>query len=64
MAVAKPKAVFMHCLPMHRDEEVDDRRGGRAAVDHLRPGRKPAAPAEGAPAAHDVLDEVASAKCK
>ncbi len=23
MAAAKPGAVFMHCLPMHRDEEVD-----------------------------------------
>ncbi|HYO29785.1 MAG TPA: ornithine carbamoyltransferase [Thermomicrobiales bacterium] len=23
MAAAKPKAVFMHCLPMHRDEEVE-----------------------------------------
>lgn len=23
MAAAKPTAVFMHCLPMHRDEEVD-----------------------------------------
>ena len=22
MGVANPKAVFMHCLPMHRDEEV------------------------------------------
>jgi ornithine carbamoyltransferase len=22
MAEANPKAVFMHCLPMHRDEEV------------------------------------------
>ena len=22
MAAANPKAVFMHCLPMHRDEEV------------------------------------------
>jgi ornithine carbamoyltransferase len=23
MAAAKPGAVFMHCLPMHRDEEVE-----------------------------------------
>ena len=23
MGVAKPKAVFLHCLPMHRDEEVE-----------------------------------------
>jgi ornithine carbamoyltransferase len=23
MAAAKPSAVFMHCLPMHRDQEVE-----------------------------------------
>jgi ornithine carbamoyltransferase len=23
MAAAKPNAVFMHCLPMHRDEEAE-----------------------------------------
>jgi ornithine carbamoyltransferase len=23
MSAAKPAAVFMHCLPMHRDQEVD-----------------------------------------
>jgi ornithine carbamoyltransferase len=22
MAAAKPAAIFMHCLPMHRDQEV------------------------------------------
>ena len=23
MSLAKPEAVFLHCLPMHRDEEVE-----------------------------------------
>ena len=47
MAAAKPEALFMHCLPAHRERGGDERGDGRAALGGLRRGGEPAARAEG-----------------
>ena len=47
MAHAKPDALFMHCLPAHRDDEVTSAVMDGAAIGHLRRGREPAPCAEG-----------------
>ena len=52
-AQARPDAVFMHCLPAKRDEEVTDSIMEHRAFGSLRPGGKPAARPKG-PAVDDA----------
>ena len=49
LAHAKPDAIFLHCLPAHRGEEVTSRRARRPAQPGHPPGGQPAPFSDGAP---------------